>query len=127
MATLIFSKSGAPTVTFSRGRIFPIAEPININQRRNETESMRTKVISYGSQSNFIRVALDGLPKADYDEANGLRTFLEDPSVNWSANTFTMTDETGVARTVRFWQDTFQMEEVAPNRYRVNILLKVEG
>jgi hypothetical protein len=124
MALPEFQKSGAPNVTFDRGRVFPVSEPVEVYQHRYDTEGLNTKVVSYGVQNNFINASFTGLSAAN---KTALENFFNDPDVNWSENTFTFVDENSVSRTVRLWQDRFNMVETSPNRFSVTFLLKDES
>jgi len=124
---IIFQKTGLSDLTLERGRLFPIVEPITINQELYLTESMTPKVVDYGNTLKLIELKLEGLSRENFDNAvNGLKTWFESSQINWCENSFTMVDETGTNRTVRLWQKEFKMAEVSPNRYSVSLTLLEE-
>jgi len=51
---IIFQKTGLSDLTLERGRLFPIVEPITINQELYLTESMTPKVVDYGNTLMLI-------------------------------------------------------------------------
>jgi len=124
MALPEFQKTGVTTVTFDRGRVFPISEPIEVYQHRYDTEGLNTKVISYNVQNDFINAPFTGLSAAN---KTALETFFQHVNVNWSESDFTFVDENSQSRTVRLWQDRFNMVENSPNRFSVSFLLKDES
>jgi len=124
MALPEFQKTGVTTVIFDRGRVFPVSEPVEVYQHRYNTEGLNTKVISYDVEINFINASFTGLTSAN---KTALETFFQHANVNWSESDFTFVDENGVSRTVRLWQDRFNMVETSPNRFSVTFLLKDES
>lgn len=126
--SITFQKSGLSDLTIERGRLFPAKSKIRINQDRYLTESMNAKVVSRGASAQFITLKISGLSADNYDgTVNGLKTWFESATINWSAASFTMVDEDGTSHTVRYWRDDFDMPEVSPNRYEITIELKKEA
>lgn len=128
MQAIIFQKGGLSDLTLERARIFPINRIQNINQELYLTESMAPKVVNYGGSSKIIEVVLEGLSKDNYDgTVNGLKTWFENSSINWSENNFTMLDEYGESFTVRYWQNNFNMPEIKGDQYSISFQLLVEA
>ena len=122
-----FSKSGMSTLTLERGRLFPIQNPKTANQDRYLTESNNPKVINYGDALEVMELNLAFLSKDNYDGAiNGIKTWFENANINYSENSFTLTDEVGETHTVRLWQDKLNIQKVSSGRYQIKILLLVE-
>lgn len=125
--SIVFQKSGMSDLTLERGRILPKKNPIEINQERYLTQNNKPIVVNYGSSLNLIEVEFNYLSKDNYDGAvNGLKTWFEDTSINWSANNFTLVDELGESHTVRFWQDKFDMQQNVGGRYSIKFTLLEE-
>ena len=121
MGLPLLNKSGAANVEFERGRIYPITDRVDIHQKRYETESMNSKVVTNGVVRSLRRVNLEGIQTGNFQE---ILSFMGDASVNWGENQFTFQDEDGATYSVTLWQDNFLGEEIQPNRYRVVFDLK---
>lgn len=122
--SIVFSKGGLSDLTLTRGRIFPLAEPIEINQEINLTDGMNPKVTDYGGTAVFWQVTFLYLTKDNFDGAvNGLKTWFSSTVINWCENSFTLIDESGVSHTVRLWQKQFNMPENSNGRYSVSFTL----
>lgn len=127
MSAIVFQKSGLSDLTLERGRVFPVREPITINQDNYLTEAMNPKVVDYGSTLQLLRVTFKGLSEDNYSGTiNGLKTWFSSSQVNWMENSFTMIDELGTIRTVRLWQKQFDMRSISPNRYSITLTLLEE-
>jgi len=125
--SIVFSKSGLSDLTLERGRLYPLPMPIQINQELNLTDGMNPKVTDYGGTAQFWKVVFNYLSKDNYDgSVNGLKTWFESSQVNWCENSFTLTDENGVAHAVRLWQKGFDMPENSSSRYSVGLTLLEE-
>lgn len=126
--SITFQKTGLSDLVIERGRLFPDKQPIQINQDRYLTESMNSKIVSRGSSAQFLKLKFSGLSKDNYDgTVNGLKTWFESSTINWSSASFTMIDEDGTTHTVRYWNDDFDMPGIAPNRYEFTLELKKES
>ncbi len=122
--SIVFSAGGMSNLTLERGRLYPLSIPIQINQELNLTDGMNPKVTDYGGTAQFWKVIFNYLSKDNYDgSVNGLKTWFEDGNINWCENSFTLTDENGVAHTVRLWQKNFDMPENSNGRYSVGLTL----
>lgn len=126
--SIVFSKSGMSNLTLERGRLFPFSEgDIEINQDRYLTEDNNPIVINYGDNLELVVLSFSFLTKDNYDGAvNGLKTWFEDSNIEWSSNSFTLTDENGVAHTVRYWDDKFSMPKNVNGRYSGKLILLKE-
>ena len=126
--SIVFQKSGLSDLTIERGRLFPFSpKNITVHQDRYLTESNNAKIVDYGANLQLIKLSFKNLTKDNYDGAiNGLKTWFETSNINWSVNSFTMIDESGVSYTVRFWQKDFQMPQQVNGRYEITLILKVE-
>ena len=115
-----FQKSGMSDLTIEKGRLFPVSEPIEINQEIHLTESNNPKVIVYGDNLKIIELKFKGLTKDNYNgTVNGLYTWFNDSNINWMENSFTMIDEQGVSHTVRLYQKKFDMKMDSNGRYSI--------
>ena len=125
--SIVFIKSGLSNLTLERGRLFPISTPIEINQDRYLTEDNNAKVVDYGSDLDLWELNFNYLSVDNYNgSVNGLKTWFESSQVNWSMNNFTLTDENGVAHTVRLWQKSFNMPRHGSGRYSISLILLKE-
>jgi len=126
--SIVFVKGGLSDLTLERGRIYPYsAGDITIHQDRYLTESNQAKVVDYGTDLTMIVLSLTYLSKDNYDGAvNGLKTWFQSVYINWSANSFAMTDEDGVSHTVRFWQGNFSMPKTSSGRHQIQLIFKEE-
>lgn len=124
---IIFSHASMSDLTIERGRLFPLREPIELNQERQLTENKNPKVIDYGGYLNLWEMRFEGLSKDNYDGVvNGLKTWFQDSNINWAQNNFTLTDESGTDHTMRYWADDFDMPADADNRYSITLILLKE-
>lgn len=126
MALPTWVKSGVSTVTFSRGDRFPRPLEGSEGQLVAESEAGTVRVATLHAVVRFYTMNFAGqtrLPTADYD---AMRTFLLDPLVNLSANSFTWTDTDGTARTVRYMDGLSQFSPSSSGFYQGSILLREE-
>ena len=128
MSLIVFSKTGLSNLTLEHGRTIPhVPENIDVNQEISLTEDNVAKVIDYGPDLTLIRLEFNHLSKDNYDgTVNGLKTWFESSTINWCANSFNMTDENGINRSVRLWQIKFSMARDHGGRYSVSFILKEE-
>jgi len=126
--SIVFSKAGMDSLTLERGRTMPYSpKEIEIHQERYLTESNNAKITDYGSDLTLIKLGFNYLSKDNYDGAtNGLYTWFSSSTINWSENSFTLTDEVGVAHTVRLWQSNFNMPKMRGGRYQTQLIFKEE-
>ena len=125
--SIVFSASGMSNLTLERGRLYPLSKPTEINQELNLTDDMNPKVTDYGGTAKYWKLMFNYLSKDNYDgSVNGLKTWFEDSNINWCATSFTLTDENGVAHTVRLWQKAFDMPEHGSSRYSIAFTLLEE-
>jgi hypothetical protein len=96
MSNVIFTK-GANTFTFSKGRSFPVYDPSQVNVPTDITDGGQMYAYNKGITEKFWNLVYKKLPAADY---NNYSTWLLTTVVG-PTSTFTMTDENGVAHTVR--------------------------
>lgn len=126
MANPTFSRSGVPTMTFSRGDAFPRPLEGDEGQLVAESEAGTVRVATMHGVVEFFTLNFNGptrLPTADYD---AMRVFLLDPIVNLRANTFTWTDTDSTARTVRYWDGLSQFHPSSSGFYQGTLVLRKE-
>ncbi len=124
-----FQHSGMSELTLERGRVTPyVPEEIEPHQDLYLTEGNNPKVINYGDPLKFMKLEFKYLSRDNYDgTVNGLKTWFEDSTINWSANNFTLVDENNVSWTVRLWQKKFNMKNLGNDRYSVELVLLIES
>ena len=125
---ITFKKTGLTDLVISRGRILPSSEPIIINQDKLITSSNNVIIIDKGINTKLIKLSFKFLTKDNYDGAiNGLKTWFENSQINWMENTFTLVDENNVEKTVRLWDDKFDMKFEKGDTYSVSLTLRDES
>lgn len=122
MAAPSLSKAGVTTMTFTKASTFPSAEPLTINQFVGVSDDNTIRVFSLGVPKRTLTVIFEQLTPFDITD---LEAFFNDPLVNWGVNSFTYTDETGNARTVRYLQPTFDPEQVSDENYSLTMVFTV--
>lgn len=115
------SKSGMTTLTFSRGNLFPTSYTEDFSQVIAESESGLVRVATLRPPIVFHGLHFERLPLADF---TALKAWLRNSLIRGRANTFTYTDTASVAKTVRWWQDTLDMPQVASGLYSVDLVLR---
>lgn len=121
-----FTKGGMSDLTLEHGRLFPVEQPIEVNQENYLTESLNAKVIDFGGSITIYKLRFNNLTRDNYDgTVNGLKTWFENSNINWMMNTFSLIDENGVTHTVQLWQKEFNMRMLPNSRYEIELILKV--
>jgi len=127
MGKIVFSKTGLSNLTIEQARSFPLLEEITINQQMYLTEGNEAKVVDYGDDLEIINIVIGGLSHDNLTgTVNGLLTWFKNSAINWAQNSFTMTDETGAAQTVRFWDKKFKKVQKANGIFDISFKLKKE-
>jgi hypothetical protein len=122
-----FAKATLPTLTFSRGTVFPSHTPKRYYQRRSRSDAGTVRVATTSVAERRLLLVFERLPYADYA---ALGAWLDHTLIDASAQTFTYTNEAGTTYTVRWWpedgESTFDLPEVAYQLYSGEIPLLVE-
>jgi len=122
--SILLTQTGVPTVTFARGRLFPMAIEEGINQRIEVAEDGTPQVTELGPTIRQWTVELTGVN--DTVEA-AFRAFMEHANQRWALKAFTLTDETNTAYTVRYWGPfPYRREQYAGNLWRLLFLVREE-
>jgi DNA-binding beta-propeller fold protein YncE len=96
MSNVIYTQ-GANSFTFSKGRSFPISDPVQVNVLTDTTDGGQMYAYNKGITEKLFNLVYEKLSAIDFTNfENWLSTIAVGP-----ANTFTMTDENGVNHTVR--------------------------
>jgi hypothetical protein len=96
MANIIFTL-GVNTFTFSKGRKFPVSDPVQVNVATGMTDGGQLYAYNKGIAEKLFNLVYEKLPATDFTNfENWLKTIAVGP-----LNTFTMTDENGINHTVR--------------------------
>lgn len=96
MSNIIFTK-GATTFTFSKGRIFPVYDPAQVNVPTDLSEGGQMYAYNKGIAEKLFNLVYEKLSATDYSNFD---SFFQTTVVG-PASTFTLTDESGVTHTVR--------------------------
>lgn len=123
MAYPTFSKTGMTTLTFARGQVFPDEYLFNPGQLIGYSEAGQVRVATLSDPEEIVPLLFERLPQSDVDT---LVAWLRNPLINWAANTFTYTDTTSVAMTVRMVDRSFVRQQVASGLYDVRLTLRKE-
>lgn len=118
-----FSKTGVTTVTFSRGNVFPSAHDYTPAQVIGVSYAGTRRVATIRSADETFDLIFERLALADY---TALLAFFTATTINWSAASFTYTDTSSVATTVRYLGGPFAFPQVAPGLYSGRIPLVKE-
>ena len=121
MANIIFTK-GVETFTFSKGREYPVHDPVNVNVVTDYSEGGKAYCYDKGIAEQFFHICFRNLPQADYDN---YEDWLENIAVG-PKNTFTYTDEDSVAHTVRLMDKENPLQRSSHNSYDGTISLRKE-
>jgi len=96
MAHIIFTKGGS-TFTFSKGRVFPISDPAQVNVPTDMSDGGQMYAYNKGIAEKFYNLVFQKLSATDQSQ---FETWLKTTVVG-PASTFTFTDEAGATHTVR--------------------------
>jgi hypothetical protein len=118
---IIFTKGGV-SFTFSKGRVFPLNDPGQVNVAVDYSAGGQLYAYDKGIEEQFYNLVMERVPKADFDN---FAAWLLDVAVG-PLNTFTYTDEDGVAHTVRLLDTKNPFKEVAHELYSGTIHLRKE-
>lgn len=121
MPNIIFTKN-ASSFTFSKGRVYPLDDPDQVNVPVDYSEGGQLYPYDKGIQERFFNLVFDRLPQADFD---AFSTWLTTTAVG-PKNTFTYTDEDGVAHTVRLLDTKNPLREVVSGLFSGTIQLREE-
>jgi len=121
MPNIIFTK-GVDTFTFSKGRSYPLDDPGQVNVPVDYSEGGQLYAYDKGIEEKFFNIAIERGSLADY---NNFSDWLLNIAVG-PLNTFTYTDEDGVAHTVRLLDTRNPLREVAHELYSGTIHLREE-
>ena len=127
MATFVL---GGTTVTFT-GFVWPFEHTLEHHQNVGRAEDASVKVYDRNVTERFIGINLN--EKSHSNMTTDLRDFLT-TTVKFSLLTFTFTPDAGInvgngdagAVTVRWWGGSLLEHQWAFQKYRVDILLRVE-
>jgi len=121
MPNIRFTK-GAETFTFSKGRSFPVDDPVQVAVSTEYSEGGQLYAYDKGIVEQFYNLRFDRLPQADFDNfENWLKNVVVGPKF-----TFIYTDEEGVDHTVRLLNTKNPLTEVAHQLYSGTIRLREE-
>jgi len=126
MALPSLSKSGVTTMTFSRGDAYPRPQLGDDGQLIGESEAGTIRIATLRAPVEFITLNFAGqtrIPTADYV---ALKAFLQDPLINFRANTFTFTDVDASTATVRYFEGFYGFSLTSSGLYQGTLVLRKE-
>jgi hypothetical protein len=121
MPNIVFTK-GANTFTFSKGRVYPLDDPRQVNVPTGMSEGGQLYAYNKGVVEQFINLVFERILQADFVNVDN---WLVNRAVG-PLNTFTYTDEDGVANTVRLLDTKNPLREVATGLFSGTIRLRKE-
>lgn len=121
MPNIIFTK-GVDSLTFSKGRSFPLNDPAQVNVPVDYSDGGQLYAYDKGIEEQFFNIVFDRIGQTDF---NNFHTWLTDVAVG-PKNTFTYTDEDGAGHTVRLMDTKNPLKGVASGMYSGTILLRKE-
>jgi len=121
MANVIFTL-GASTFTFSKGRDFPIQDPVEVAVVTDQSEGGNLYCYDKGVTVQYFNLYYKNLIPDDYTNvANWIQSVCVGP-----LNTFTYTDEDGATHTVRCLDTINPLKETGYQLYSGTIRLREE-
>lgn len=96
MPNIVFTK-GVDTFTFSKGREYPLDDPVQVNVVTDLSAGGQMYAYDKGIAERFFNLSFRGLPQTDFDN---LENWLVNIAVG-PKNTFVYTDEDSTDHTVR--------------------------
>ena len=121
MPNIIFTKGG-DDFTFTRGRSYPVDDPVEVSVVTELSEGMQMYAYDKGVAVQYFNLSFEKLAGADYDNVDDwLQSVVVGPK-----ETFTYTDEDSVAHTVRMLNTANPLKEVSHDSYAGTIRLREE-
>ena len=121
MSYIIFTK-GEDTFTFSKGREYPVHDPIHVNVVVDYSDGGQLYAYDKGIEEQFYNLNFSGLSRTDYDN---VEDWLQNIAVG-PKNTFTYTDEDGDNHTVRLLDTKNPLQETASGLFSGELHLRKE-
>jgi hypothetical protein len=121
MPNIAFTKGGN-SFSFSKGRSYPLDDPVQVNVVVDYSEGGELYAYDKGIEEQFFHLVFERIPQADFDNfEDWLKTIAVGPK-----NTFTYTDEDSADHTVRLMDAKNPLKAVAAGMYSGTIQLRKE-
>jgi len=121
MSYITFTK-GVSTFSFSKGRSYPLDDPVQVNVPVDYSEGGQLYAYDKGIQEQFFNLVFERIPQSDFDNVETwLKTTVVGPK-----STFTYTDEDSNNHTVRLMDTKNPLKRVADGLYSGTIQLREE-
>jgi len=121
MSNAKFTKGGN-TFTFSKGRSYPLDDPVQINVVVDYSEGGQLYAYDKGIQEHFFNLVYERIPQADFDN---FEDWLKNKALG-PKNIFTYTDEDSNEHTVRLMDISNPLIGVADQMFSGTIRLRKE-
>jgi len=121
MSNIKFTKGG-DTFTFSKGRSYPLDDPVQVNVVVDYSEGGQLYAYDKGIQEQFFNLVYERIPQADFDN---FEDWLKNKAVG-PKNTFAYTDEDENSHTVRLMDTKNRLRGVADQMFSGTIKLRKE-
>ena len=121
MPNIIFTKGG-DDFTFTRGRSYPVNDPVEVSVITDLSDGMQMYAYDKGIAVRHFNLSFEKLAGADYDNVDDwLQSVVVGPK-----ETFTYTDEDSAEHTVRMLNTANPLKEVSHDSYAGTIRLREE-
>jgi len=121
MPNIKFTKGG-DDFTFSKGRSYPLDDPIQVNVPVDYSEGGQLYAYDKGIEEQFFNIVFERIPQVDFDN---FEDWLKNIAVG-PKNTFTYTDEDANDHTVRLMNTQNSLKGVAAEMFSGTINLRKE-
>jgi hypothetical protein len=123
MAYPTFSKATLTTVVFSKGDVYPGRSPETFHQVVGVSEGGQVRVHEVSPPERFLVRVFERMPQEDRDN---YYNWIHNALINGRLGTFTFTDTDSTAYTVRWWEDTLDLAQVAFGLWTWTTTMRVE-
>ncbi|MDA3834910.1 MAG: hypothetical protein PF495_16110 [Spirochaetales bacterium] len=121
MPNITFTK-GSDTFTFSRGRSYPVDDPVQVNVPVGYSDGGQLYAYDKGIEEQFFNLVFERLSLVDFNNfGNWLLNIAVGPK-----STFTYTDEDSADHTARLLDTKNSLKEISHERFSGTIRLRKE-
>ncbi|MBN1830295.1 MAG: hypothetical protein JW884_14275 [Deltaproteobacteria bacterium] len=121
MGLIKFTK-GASSFSFSRPRVYPLDDPVQVNVPTSMSDGGQLYAYDKGIEEQFFNLTFEDLTGTDF---TNFETWLKTTACG-PKNTFTYTDEAGTDHTVRLLDTKNPLKKTGNGKYGGTIQLRKE-
>jgi len=111
------------TLTFAKGTLYPARGPETFHQVVGVSEGNQVRVAEVSEPEHFLVRVFERHPT---DDKTNYYNWVHHALINGRLGTFTFTDVDSTAYTVRWWDDTLDLAEVAFGLWSWTTTFRVE-